>query len=281
MIWSVLAAHGVSALIWQINFSERRGKTCSACLKGKHKIMKAYSFSTIGISVLLFISLSFSSCYRELIGVEGSGPTVTEVRTPGTFEGVESSIDANIILHDSSVCVVRISAQANILNVLKTEVRNNKICIGFRGNVHDYNAITIHLYAPHFTSVSVSGSGSVSNSNALLNGDFNCTISGSGSVNLSDMQAAAVTAKISGSGSVTFSGTAQSLKTITSGSGDMHTFALEVQTGDVEISGSGNVEINASQQLDIEISGSGDVYYKNNPSVNVEISGSGQVHHVN
>lgn len=243
--------------------------------------MKSFSFSASCATIFLLISFSFSSCYRELIGVEGSGATITEWRTPGTFEGVESSIDANIILHDSSVCVARISAQGNILNVLKTEIRNNKICIGFRGNVRDHSTITIHLYAPHFNAVSISGSGNVSNTNAVLNGDFNCSISGSGTISLSDMQAAAVTTKISGSGSVTLSGTAQSLKTITSGSGDIHTFALEVQTGDVEISGSGNVEINASQQLDIDISGSGDVYYKNNPSVNVEISGSGQVHHVN
>ena len=243
--------------------------------------MKTFSFSIFSAMLLLFISVSFSSCYRDLIGVEGSGATVNEVRSPGTFEGVDLSIDANVILHDSSSCFVRISAQANILNVLKTDIRNNKICIGFRRNVTDHSAITIHLYAPHFTSAAISGSGSIRNSNAVLNGDFKCEISGSGEIDLSGLQAAAVQTKISGSGAVTLSGTAQSLKTETSGSGDVHSFALEVQTGDIQISGSGNVEINAAQQIDIEISGSGHVYYKNNPSINVSISGSGQVHHVN
>lgn len=242
--------------------------------------MSQFSFpATAGI--FLIVAFTLSSCGRDLIGIDGSGANETETRTPGNFEGVDLSIDAKVILHYDSNCHAEVTAQPNIQDVLTTEIHGNKICIGFRRHVIQHNPITIHLYAPYFTSVAISGSGDILTTDAIFNGNFSSSISGSGNIDLTNVQASAAEIKISGSGSVRLSGQAQSLHTHTSGSGDIHTFDLIVQTGDVRVSGSGNVEINAAQQLDVDISGSGDVYYKNNPALDLEVSGSGHVHHVN
>jgi hypothetical protein len=246
----------------------------------KKKTVMNRSFSFVA-ALFLLLSCTFTACYRDAFGVDGAGPTNSETRTPGTFDGVDAGVDADVYLHYDSVCRVEVSAQSNVLHVLKTVVHGSTLDIEFSRNVHSHSTITIHVYAPNFVRATLSGSGTIHNSNALLNGNFHTSISGSGTIDLYGLQAGAVTAAISGSGSIRLSGQAQSLRTETSGSGDTHTFDLIVQDGDVKISGSGNVEINASQTLDVRISGSGDVYYKNNPAMDVDISGSGNVHHVN
>lgn len=243
--------------------------------------MNRYNRPAVLAGIFLVIGASLSSCYRDSFGFEGTGPTTTETRSPGNFNGVDLSIDANVILHDDSFCHVTVQAQSNILDVLKTTVHGSTLSIGFSRNVCDHSPITIDLYAPQYVLAKLSGSGTISSSNALLNGNFSANISGSGSIDLYGLQANAVSSTISGSGNITLSGTAQSIETHTSGSGDMHLYNLPAQTGDVTISGSGNVEINISQQLDVDISGSGDVYYKGTPAVNADISGSGHLHHVN
>lgn len=244
----------------------------------KKTLMRSLSPLLLAAVLPLFL---LSSCYRDVFGIEGSGPATSETRMPGSFNGVELSIDADVTLHADSVCHVVVSAQSNVLHVLETDVHGSTLRIGFSRNVCRHNAIHIDLYAPAFVLATISGSGNIHNSDAICNGNFKAAISGSGNIELGGVQANDAEANISGSGNIRLSGTANSITTRTSGSGDMHLYDLPVNSGNVRISGSGNVEINAAQFLDINISGSGDVYYKNNPSVNVSISGSGHVHHVN
>jgi hypothetical protein len=232
--------------------------------------------------LLLLVSASaLTSCRRDFIGVRGTGPSATESRTPGTFSGVQASIDANVMLHYDAICHVSVSGQTNILAVLTTEVHGTTLEIGFSRNVINHDGLIIHIYAPQYTSASLSGSGNITNTDGVLTGNFSATLSGSGNIALPGMQAGVVHATISGSGNISLSGQGQSLITNTSGSGNISAFDLPVQTCTVKISGSGNAEVNVSQNLDVDISGSGDVYYKGNPAVNANISGSGQLHHIN
>lgn len=236
---------------------------------------------TLFTGIFLVIGISLTSCYRDSFGLQGSGPVVAESRNPGNFNGVDLSIDANVILHQDSFCHVVVHAQSNLFPVLKTNLHGSTLSVGFSRTVCDHAPITIDLYAPSYVLAKISGSGSVQSDNAVINGNFTAGISGSGAIGLDGLQANSVDCTISGSGSIRLSGTSSSVKTHTSGSGDMHLFDLAGQYGTVDVSGSGNVEINVSQTLDVEISGSGDVYYKGTPAVNADISGSGHLHHVN
>jgi len=229
----------------------------------------------------LVIGALVPSCRPDRFGVTGSGAAVTEMRYPGSFEGLSLCVDADVVLHVDSVCRVEITAQPDILDVLSTSIRNNRLSIDFTDKVWKHSGITIHVYAPSYVHVSLSGSGSINNTGSFSATDFYTDVSGSGSITISGLQAVSVRAVISGSGDITLSGQAQSLTTATSGSGDMRTFGLPVSSGNVTISGAGFVEIHASQELEVGISGSGDVYYKGTPAIDASISGSGKLHHVN
>jgi hypothetical protein len=241
---------------------------------------RKYSLSLLS-GIFLVIGISLTSCYRDSFGLQESGPIIAESCNSGSFNGVDLSIDANVILHEDSFCHVIVHAQSNFFPVLKTSLHGSTLSVGFSRTDCDYSPITIDLYAPSYVLAKISGSGPVQSDNAVITGDFTAGISGSGFIELDGLQANSTECTISGSGSIRLSGTSASVKTHTSGSGDMHLFGLAGQYGTVDVSGSGNVEINVSQTLDVEISGSGDVYYKGTPAVDADISGSGHLHHVN
>jgi hypothetical protein len=243
-------------------------------------IFHIFSFRKL-LLLSLFFTLTFTSCHRDnFFGIHGSGATVTQVRPLGSFNAVELSIDANVILHVDSDYHIVVQGQQNILNVLSTEVHGNELKIKFIRNVSSHSNITIDVYAPAYASVSISGSGDIHNNESWSISDFETSISGSGTIDISGLQTNSIRSSISGSGSITLSGNCQSLRGVISGSGDLHAFSMSGLTSEIDVSGSGKTELNITQSIDVQISGSGDVYYRNNPTITASISGSGRLVHV-
>ncbi len=235
-------------------------------------------FKLLPIAAVLVLLLP--SCL-DRFGIRGEGATVTQQRTPGTFNAVALNIDADVVLHTDSTYRIEVTGQQNILDVLRTNVNGNELVIDFTDCVIEYSALTIHIYAPVYVQVSICGSGNVSNTGILNTGNFKTKISGSGNLSLSNLQCTTVETDISGSGNITLSGTAQTINHESSGSGSLKAYGLTGNAVDISISGSGDAEVNVTQNLTVDISGSGDVYYRGTPALNVSISGSGRVIHVN
>lgn len=235
-------------------------------------------FKLLPVAAVLVLLLP--SCL-DRFGIHGEGAAVTQQRTPGTFNAVSLNIDADVVLHTDSAYRVELTGQQNILDVLKTNVNGNELVIDFTDCVIEYTRLTVHIYAPVYVQVSICGSGNVNNTGLLNTANFKAIVSGSGNLNLSNLQCTTVQSDISGSGSITLSGTAQTINHESSGSGNFKAYGLTGTTADISMSGSGDAEVNVSQNLTVDISGSGDVYYRGTPALNVSVSGSGRVIHVN
>jgi len=67
-------------------------------------------------------------------------------------------------------------------------------------------------------------------------------------------------------GDITLTGNADNLDSTISGSGNLNLFELDANTATVNIYGSGNAEINADV-ITTNIEGSGKISYKGNPDV--------------
>ncbi|MCA6362133.1 MAG: DUF2807 domain-containing protein [Bacteroidetes bacterium] len=238
--------------------------------------MKQFSYT-----LLFSMALAVLSSCSGVLGVHGEGAAVVEQRSPGVFQKLALDIDADVILHSDSVYRLEITGQRNILDVLTTRVNNNELEIDFSDCVSEYSGITIHVYAPVYVAVSISGSGSIRNNDSLTAASLRIDINGSGTASLQNIRSNSVVSDISGSGNVTLSGSAQLFTHSVSGSGNLKAYDLITQTANLTCSGSGNCEVTVSQTLAVDISGSGDVFYQGNPALNVSISGSGRVVHVN
>ena len=139
------------------------------------------------LSVLLSIAsiVLFASCEK----VVGEGALVTETRTTGSFNGIESEVSGNIIYAQDNDYKVDLTAQQNILNVMETPIVNNKLVVRFKNSVRvkAHEQITIKVTAPSISSISSSGSGNVSVLSPLVSNDLTFRLSGSGNVDLPTM----------------------------------------------------------------------------------------------
>lgn len=208
-------------------------------------------------------------------GIKGEGRVVTETLNLSSFDAFGLSINAEVYLTQGSQSV-KIEAQKNIIDNIKTEVEGKYWKIKFEENVKNHEPIKIWISIPDLTSVAVSGSGDVFGKSTFKTGDLKLAVSGSGNINL-DANSASLRAAISGSGDMNLGGSTGDCDLKISGSGNMEAGDLQTKTCSIKISGSGDASVHVNDNLEVAIAGSGDVVYSGNPKVRSKISGSGDV----
>lgn len=231
---------------------------------------------------LIALFLVATACNKHVFGtIKGKGDNVTEVRTVSNFNKIKLSMDADITYVQDSIYYVEISAQANIMEVITTEVSAGELKIDTRKTLRKHNPIKLIIHSPNMVGMDISGSGNITATGSINSNYLDLHISGSGNISLFTLQSDELEMSISGSGNIQIgAGIVVNQKATISGSGNIETLGMTASNASAKISGSGDISLWAVQQLDASISGSGNVKYKGTPTVNVQISGSGSVIHL-
>ncbi len=209
-------------------------------------------------------------------GVKGSGPTMTETRSVRDFHALDLDLagDVEVRVGDYNV---EVTAQQNILPLLKTVLENGRLRIFFDENVSYTENLKIVVTAPAFDGFSLGGSGEILVVSPLEGDRMVVDIGGSGNVILPQGNFNSLRCSISGSGEIELGGKANNAQVDVSGSGEVHAKNMEFNSLDAHISGSGSVSANVIQTLKAHVSGSGDVRYLGSPNLETHVSGSGEV----
>ena len=240
--------------------------------------MKTLKFSLFA----LFFSFAFFACHKGgPFGIKGKGNNVTELKNLDGFDKIQLSIDADIFYIQDSVFKVEISAQQNILTVLKVEVENHTLKFDFKRNVWEHNKITVTVHSPNMNEFNISGSGNITAQTPITATNMELDISGSGSVYLPSLTAKNLKATISGNGDVKIAGGSLVTQDFEiSGSGKIDALDIVTQISTANVSGWGDITIHVVESLKATISGSGDISYKGNPTIDEDISGTGKLIHL-
>ena len=190
------------------------------------------------------------------MGERGSGTMATETRDVSGFDEIDLSGSGRVLVAVTGTESLTIEAEDNILPLLTTEVRNGTLVLGAKQSISPTRDVVYTITVVSLEAV---------------------TVSGSGSVTATDIDAEAFNVDISGSGTVILGGVSESLDLSISGSGAFDGETLLSATGTVSVSGSGDAVVNVTDDIDVKVSGSGNVEYLGDPEVSVSISGSGDV----
>lgn len=232
-------------------------------------------------SALLFSLLSvLQSCNKDRLIISGKGNNVTNTRNLSGFSGIDISINAKVYFVKDSNYRLEIIGQQNILDVIKTESKDNhiKIFVPWHTILRKHNPIEIYVYGPQLNFARVNGSSSIFIKQTSNNSNTELLVNGSGNIHITDIITNTINYDISGSGEITIeSGSTESQDIQISGSGNVDCAGVINKKATVKISGSGCSKVYASEILDGNISGSGDIYYKGNPKITQKISGSGKI----
>lgn len=230
------------------------------------------------ITVLVFLLSTTLSC-AQWNKVKGNGDITTTTRSTGSYDGIKTAGPMDFKLVQGKEGEISIKADANLMEYIITEVKNNELIVKVEKNVGLKPSKTIVITIPYesISSVSLSGSGDVENSGTIKADEFKVALAGSGDIKL-NVDSESLDSSIAGSGDIELRGSTKNLTTKIAGSGDFEGGNLESTNVDAQISGSGSVNVVCNGELYARISGSGDVKYSGKPTKkDTKISGSGSV----
>lgn len=201
------------------------------------------------------------------------------------FKGISVAIPANVNIYQSPEYKLEIVAPAKYVDDIKVEVegdilRIKKVSKLWR-NV-DSDDFVVNVWSPVYNLVSVVGSCDVKAKTTITTDEIKLKISGSGDIEILDLESPKVEISSCGSGDVALKGgkVAETFKIGISGSGDIEAAGFCSKRVRLSISGSGDVEVGATESLEGDISGSGDLIVHGNALLDVKVSGSGTVRQV-
>jgi hypothetical protein len=190
-------------------------------------------------------------------GVKGSGDISTETRDVKDFNRIKSTGSFDIYVEVGKDYSLEITFDDNLIDLVSTEVRGKTLYLDTEESFRSRRSCKINITVPDLELVKLSGSGDIE----VVNLDcekFEYTISGSG-----DLIA---------------SGKVDELEVRVSGSGDIDTRELIAKVVYASVSGSGDIKLYAEETFEGRISGSGDIDYYGDPeNVSTSVSGSGDI----
>lgn len=208
-----------------------------------------------------------------------------ETRPVANFNQVTLAGSATVVLVQGSPQKVEVQAEADDLSHLETTVSGGRLRIGTKqeggmswSNYKFKGPVTVYVTVPSVSALTVSGSGKMKAAGPVKAPALDLSISGSGSLVLSQVQTEALDTSVSGSGTIQLDGGTAPRQTISiSGSGNVQATQLRTQKCTVRISGSGNCRVYATELLQASIAGSGNVYVSGGAKVSSSTAGSGRV----
>jgi predicted small secreted protein len=232
------------------------------------------------ISVLVLAALGCSLVSVGPINtVAGSGRVVQETRSVSGFNQIELAISGDAYIQQGDSESLTIEGEDNILPLITTNVQGSRLVIGSKPGTSFSNRRTLvfHIMVKDLRGLEISGSGNL-NVGQVQSDDMNLQISGSGVINFDQLAAQSLTSNINGSGTIQVSGGSVDRQSIEiPGSGNFNADQLQSQAASVHLDGSGNASLWATGQLDVKVNGSGNVFYYGSPQVSSVINGSGSV----
>src|SRR5262249_53683764 len=152
-------------------------------------------------------------------------------------------------------CVV-VHADSNLIRHVTTRVVAGTLVIGTSGSFTARSPMSVEIRVPSLAAV---------------------TLSGSGKIAVTGIDAPRLTVTLPGSGSLYASGTVTQLDVTLGGSGLAQLDGLAARDVQAVVAGSGLIRVTATAGLNAAVTGSGAIIYRGNPQVTSSVTGTGAV----
>lgn len=203
----------------------------------------------------LLIITSFSAC--TVWGVRGNGKMREQSRTIEEFTRIDAGGAFTIKVYVGKSNSLKINAEENLLQYIKTNVENGTLHIDSKKNLNPKKDIEIRITTPNLASIEASGANNVYVV-GLNEKEFFVSLSGAGNVDLK--------------------GIADKLRAEISGAGNIDAKELKARDVIISVSGAASADVFAKEALDASVSGVGSIDYYGNPEkTRTNVSGVGSI----
>src|SRR6188474_1358412 len=131
--------------------------------------------------IISSVVIVFSSCKKDGWPCKnGNGSIQSENRSVTGFTSIDNQAEANVILSQGTEFEVRVEAQENLLEEIRTELKGSELQIYSEHCLNHHDPINVYITLPTLTGVKVSGSGYVTTATQINATSLDFTVSGSG-----------------------------------------------------------------------------------------------------
>jgi hypothetical protein len=189
--------------------------------------------------------------------VIGSGNSASEDRTVGDFHAlkVQTAIQATVSI--GSPQRVTVTADDNVLSMVKTEVSNGELQLLMQGSVTARTPVHVDIVVPALDSLSASSAARIE---------------------AAGLTADALSVSVESAATISATGQAGSLDVSAASSGSADLSGVPVQTVHADIASAGHATVNASSSVSGTVESAGLLTINGNPSdVSVDTNAAGRV----
>ena len=236
------------------------------------KVIRFYATSVFALlAALLLIDVPLMA--QQL---RGNGNIQTQDRNVSGFKGINVSGGFNVEVRQGNQESLRLEAEENLLNNIRTEVRNGVLHIYNEDGVTTNKGMKAYITLRELNSVNISGGVKVTGMSPFKSDALKLNMSGASNVKL-DINTNELEADMSGASKVELKGRADRVRMDMSGASKVEAADLQAKRMKLEASGASKVKVYATEALDINASGATSVAYKGSPSITAETSAAARI----
>jgi hypothetical protein len=241
---------------------------------GKHI---AQLFKGRTVAALSGILLILAGCNKEnrFDFFKRTGAMVLQTRVVAPFTDiVVGNNKVNVYITQDSVFDVKVQAGEHLVDLVTTEVRDNKLYIENRNTCNFMRSykfpINVFIHMPRLWHIFHDGSGTIQSTNTLVGDTIDIITKSAGNVDLR-VNCYRASTHMHSSADILLSGTCQDNICFATGNGFL--YSQELASGYCWVYGktSGEIYVNVSGLLQVEVASIGDVYYRGNPAAVQEV----------
>ncbi len=215
------------------------------------------------LTLLLLVLVTTSSCM--FIGLSGNSDVKSQTRViTQEFKAISVSQGIDVFITTNESNSVKVEADDNIIDLIKTEVENGELKIYFSKQVWHSKARKVYVSIPVIEAISVSSGASVKLDNSII-ADKLVLKASSGSEIIANVGVADLTCSASSGADVIISGTAKNFEVEASSGSNINTEDLEAEFVDAHASSGADISVYVSNSIQIKKSSGGAINYKGNP----------------
>lgn len=171
-------------------------------------------------------------------GVVGNGKVMAERRQVDRIESIVLDGPISLIFNHGGSQFVRVTADENILSLIKTRESGSTLHVECSGNFKTENEVLVEVEMPSLS---------------------NLVARGSGNVEIEKLEQPSLSVDLSGPGIIKITGNVDHFTAALNGSGDIKAISLEAKSVALSLNGSGDISAHASESVKARLNGSGDI----------------------
>ena len=226
--------------------------------------------------LLLLAGTGFMGTCIDITGIKGDGDVIKEKRDVSGFVSLQVSGAFEVFLYQGKSESLTIEADRNLMEVIKTEVKGDKLKIYTEENIKSYTKMNIYLTFEDLEMIDISGAVEVSSDEMLSFDELNLEGSGASELDLK-LEASTLKADFSGASEINLDGMAKYVVFDLSGASEIDATSFEIKHCELDVSGASDAKLYVTDNLEVNVSGAASVRYKGSPQVSSDISGAGSL----